>query len=199
MNDDRLPANARSLEAKQYLLEQQLLVYLGVHPVHIPWSTLKINAAVLERFKDSAAPLSFWQLDVPPDLPLRSAGQRVTIGKPAGTAVERVWSHFGKVFVPSRRSLLASRVAKLVYVKLNMHLLGDSAQLEALGMEELNDPVQYTSVLEEAQQLDDEEYVRSITGADSVAPASVIEVVEDGVDEEQPEAETFDWLSGYQK
>ena len=97
------------------------------------------------------------------------------------------------------RSLLASRVAKLVYVKLNMHLLGDSAQLEALGMEELNDPVQYTSVLEEAQQLDDEEYVRSITGADSVAPASVIEVVEDGVDEEQPEAETFDWLAGYQK
>ena len=79
------------------------------------------------------------------------------------------------------------------------YLLGDSAQLGALGMEQLNDPVQYTSVLEEAQQLDDEEYVRSITGADSVAPASVIEVVEDGVDEEQPEAETFDWLSGYQK
>lgn len=136
---------------------------------------------------------------MPQDLPLRSVGQRVTIGKPAGTAVERVWSHFGKVFVPSRQSLLSSRVAKLVYVKLNMHLLGDSAQLEALGMEQLNDPVQYTSVLEEAQQLDDEEYVRSITGADSVAPASVIEVVEDGVDEEQPEAETFDWLAGYQK
>ena len=49
------------------------------------------------------------------------------------------------------------------------------------------------------QQLDDEEYVRSIAGADSVAPASVIEVVEDGVDEEQPEAEAFDWLAGYQK
>ena len=80
-----------------------------------------------------------------------------------------------------------------------MHLLGDSAQLEALGIEQLNDPVQYTSVLEEAQHLDDEEYVRGITGAASVAPASVIEVVEDGVDEEQPEAETFDWLSGYQK
>jgi hypothetical protein len=195
VNDERLPAHARTLEAKQYLLEQQLLVYLDVHPVHIPWSTLKINFALLERFKDSAAPLSFWQLDVPPDLPLRCAGQRVTIGKPAGTAVERVWSHFGKVFVPSRRKLLSSRVAKLVYVKLNMHLLGDSAQLEALGVEKLNDPVQYSSVLEEAQQLDDEAYVRSIAGLDSVA-ASVIEVVEDDVDKE-PEPEPIDWLAGY--
>jgi hypothetical protein len=197
VKDDQLPANARSLAAKQYLLEQQLLVYLGVHPVHIPWSTLKINLTALERFKDSAAPLSFWQMDVPPDLPLRCAGQRVTIGKAAGTAVERVWSHFGKVFVPSRRSLKSSRVAKLVYVKLNMHLLGDSSQLAALGVEQLNDPVQYTSVLEEAQSLDDEEFVRSLNDTDSVAPASVVEVVEDGVDEEQPTATVHDWLSGF--
>ena len=51
-----------------------------------------------------------------------------------------------------------------------MHLLGGSSELAALGVEQLNDPVQYTSILEEAQLLDDEEYAASLTPTLSLLP-----------------------------
>lgn len=183
------------LAAKRHILKSQLDVFLDVHPQHIPWSTLKIDPAALQAVSNTDSPLCFWQLRVPPSLSLRSVGQRINEGKTAGTTVERVFSHTGQVFTPRRRSLKSGRVAKLVYVKVNMHLLGDEATLEGLGVSQLNDPAVYSSMFAEAERLDDEDFVRSLPSAEVL---DVPETIDDDADDcmtAPPEdaGADFDW------
>ena len=77
-----------------------------------------------------------------------------------------------------------------------MHLLSDSAALEAQGLAQLTDPAQFTSVFEEASRLDDEDFVRTL-----LAVGSPVEVVEDDVDEDVPAEpvveEEHDWTAGF--
>jgi hypothetical protein len=56
---------------------------------------------------------------------------RVLSAKPSSCAVERVWSHFRDVFSPKRRSLLSTTLRRLVFVKLNMHLVPHDSLAEA--------------------------------------------------------------------
>ena len=190
-----LPSDKR-IPMKQHILRQQFDVFLEVHPQHIPWATLQIDRALLDQVSDADAPLCFWQVDAPPNLPLRSVGIRTAGAKPSGSGMERIWNFFGQVFTPTRRSLRSSRVSQLVYVKANMHLLSDSATLEAQGLAQLTDPAQFTSVFEEASRLDDEDFVRTL-----LAVGSPVEVVEDDVDEDVPAEpvveEEHDWTAGF--
>lgn len=198
--DKLLPGNTpadKRLAMKQHILRQQFDVLLEVHPQHIPLGTLKISADAIKRVTDADAPLCFWQTDVPPDLPLRNVGLRTQPGKPTGTGTERIWNYFGQVFTPGRRSMRSNRVAQLVYVKTNLHLLGNDASLIGEGLGQLTDPSQFRSVFEEAAQLDDEDFVRSITQAVEVHNAPSAKAIDIAVLAEPHAEEEHDWLAGF--
>ena len=82
---------------------------------------------------------------------------RVLSAKPSSCAVERVWSHFRDVFSPKRRSLLSTTLRRLVFVKLNMHLLPHDS-LAQEDMDDLNecDENWVQSIVEATEQFDPE-------------------------------------------
>jgi hypothetical protein len=105
-------------------LSAELKAWLGIHPnpkVALPPG---VQAAKLLQCTSDCDPFDFWSTEVIADKScLRKAAMRVLSAKPSSCAVERVWSHFRDVFSPKRRSLLSTTLRRLVFVKLNMHMV----------------------------------------------------------------------------
>jgi hypothetical protein len=134
VTDADVPAqHAGKDSAKVHLLVKQLDLFLEVRTGE-GMSKLAMDKELLDTVQASDPPVQFWQSHAPAQLALRRAAQRVFCAKAAAAAVERVWSVFGRVWVPHRRSMTSKRVALLVYVCMNMHLLDDGPTLQRLGI-----------------------------------------------------------------
>jgi hypothetical protein len=109
-----------------------------VHPEHSR-SQLGVSDDLLSAHTDEDSPLAFWQITCPRKLLLRIPASRVLSGKAAALGVERLWSAARLTLTDNRRSMLSARLMQLLQVKLNVNLLNDSALLETLGAQLLQD------------------------------------------------------------
>lgn len=94
-----------------------------------PDKTLKslgIDSEVLDEVCGADIPTTFWTVHVDPGCILRKVAVRVLCGKPTSIAVERLWSAFGDTLTAKRRSVGNANLCKLVYVKMNAHLVHNS-------------------------------------------------------------------------
>lgn len=133
--------NADDLSFEQSVhkkLTGELKAWLGIHPNAQVTLPPGVQASKLNMCTSDCDPFDFWSTEVMADKScLRKAAMRVLSAKPSSCAVERVWSHFRDVFSPKRRSMLSTTLRRLVFVKLNMHLIPHDSLTQA-DMNECN-------------------------------------------------------------
>jgi hAT family C-terminal dimerisation region len=183
----------------------ELKAWLGIHPS--PKVTLPpgVQASKLLQCTSECDPFDFWSSDVIAEKScLRKAAMRVLSAKPSSCAVERVWSHFRDVFSPKRRAMLSSTLRRLVFVKLNMHLVPH----DSLSETDMNSLVEIDeswvqSIVEATEQYDREIEIQNVaeqargiecTGVDLLLEGVVDASEEvDGLELEDDEAALLDF------
>jgi hypothetical protein len=124
---------------------------------------LGITDDMFNTVTNSDHPLAFWQLTVPesvlnkPNL-LRLVAMRVCAATAAALGCERLWSKASLTLTDNRRSMLSDRLAQLLQVKMNMHMLADINLLDSLGVQ-LGDVMrnEFESIFDDILQFEEEQ------------------------------------------
>jgi hypothetical protein len=137
-----------------------------VHPEAGP-DKLGITDDMFNTVTNSDHPLAFWQLTVPesvrnkPNL-LRLVAMRVCAATAAALGCERLWSKARLTLTDNRRSMLSDRLAQLLQVKMNIHMLADSNLLDSLGVK-LGDVMhEFESIFDDILQFEEEELAEQL-------------------------------------
>jgi hypothetical protein len=107
---------------------------------------------------------------------------RVLSAMPESCSVERVWRHFRDVFSPKIRSMLSDTLRKLVFVKLNMHLVPHGSVSET----DMNTLVEFDeswvqSIVVATEQYDREIEIQSITEQARYTECAGVDLMLEGV------------------
>jgi hypothetical protein len=162
---DRQQADLSFSQKVHKKMSGELKAWLGIHPspkVSLPPG---VQASKLLQCTSECDPFDFWSSDVIAEKScLRKAAMRVLSAKPSSCAVERVWSHFRDVFSPKRRAMLSATLRRLVFVKLNMHLVPH----DSLSETDMNSLVEIDeswvqSIVEATEQYDREIEIQQVT------------------------------------
>jgi hypothetical protein len=153
-----------------------------VHPDHSR-SQLGISEELLAAHTDEDSPLAFWQIACPRKLLLRIPALRLLCGKAAALGVERLWSAARLTLTDNRRSMLSARLMQLLQVKLNVHLLNDSALLETLGAHLLQEDQLFDSIFDDLQQFEEAELAEQATKSQLGQPVCELSDEEDSVED----------------
>jgi hypothetical protein len=171
-------------------MSTELKMWFGIHTkysrVH-----LGVDSRKLEQCTAECDCIDVWSTDVPVDRCwLYRAAMRVLCAKPTSTAVKRSWNHFRVVFAVKRKAMMFNTLQKLVYVKMNMHMLPHDELPGQLCLDLLSAPVNHewvSDIVEAAEEHELELAVeRQATEAcvtEHVSSSSDEEDVEDVVDE----------------
>jgi hypothetical protein len=131
--DDDCPAiekevnrnNLPKVSAKKKVLAGARRVFIGVDPDK-SLKSLRIDSEVLGEVGQTDSPCTFWTVGVSEQCILRKVAIRVLCSQPTSIAVERLWDVFGDNLTTKRRSVESKNLCKLVYVKMNAHLVPNS-------------------------------------------------------------------------
>jgi hypothetical protein len=109
---------------------------------------------------------------------------RVLCAKPTSTAVERLWSHFRDVFAVKRKAMMSNTLQKLVYVKMNMHMLPHDELPGQLCLDLSSAPVNHEWVSDIVEAAEEHELELA---AERQATEACVEHVSSSSDEEDVE------------
>jgi hypothetical protein len=165
-------------------MSTKLKMWLGTHTkynkVH-----LGVDNRKLEQCTAECDCIDFWSTDVPADRCwLRRAAMRVLCAKPSSTAAECLWSHFRDVFAVKRKAMMSNTLQKLVYVKMNMHILPHDALPGQLCLDLSSAPVNHEWVSDISEAAEEHELELA---AERQATEACVEHVYSSSDEEEVE------------
>jgi hypothetical protein len=145
------PENGSHLQdAKEKIIEGQLLAFVGVPP-KITVKKLAVEEGDLRKCVD-ASPIDFWQQKAPTRIYIREVTMHLFSAKATSISVERVWNVFGDNLSVKRRCMGKGMLVDLVYARMNMHLLPH----DSLGELQQKDE-QFLKMFETAAEIDEQE------------------------------------------